>query len=488
MSPTVGYLGVDLGGSGAKAGVFSDTGELLGFGHVSVPIQTTPDGHSEVPIEEVYEAARESSRRAIAQAGAPIRALSVASQGQTFVSLDAQDRPLHPAILWYDSRAAEQAKGLSQRIAQTAGTERKPVVQAISTAPKILWLREHAPEIMARAERYLLLPDYLAYRLTGTPVTDGNTAMSTALACEDVPDYSQAALKAAQIRPEQLAQIAQPGEPLQTVLPEVAADWGLEPDTLLVCGTNDQYAGALGAGNSAPGIVSETSGTCLALVTLTERLPNPLPVGLLGGRFPIRRYQFALAYAKTAGLVLDWVRRELSPGRSHHELDELAAAVPPGSHGLTVLPHFDGTVSPRPDPAVRGAFANLNLGHTLGDLYRAVLESLTFSLRENLELMQRSGFSPERLRSIGGGARSDLWLQMKADVTGLPVDRPACTEAATMGAAMLAATGAGAFASISDSVEVFYHTEQTFEPCRGMAEEYEPAYQRYQDLWQRLYP
>jgi xylulokinase len=460
----------------------------LGFGQVAVPVRTTPEGHAEVPIEEVYAAAREATRRAVAQAGRPVRALSVASQGQTFVSVDAEGRALHPAILWYDSRAQEQARRLSEAIARAARDERMPVVQAISTAPKILWLREQQPQVMAGAARYLLLPDYVCYRLTGTAVIDSNTAMSTGLYAEDAEGYCEAALAAAQIRPQELSRIARPGEPVATLLPGAAQEWGLQAETLLVCGTNDQYAGALGAGNCAPGIVSETSGTCLALVTLTERLPDPLPPGLLGGRFPIRRYQFALAYAKTAGLVVDWLRRELCPGRSFEELDRLAAAVPAGSRGLTVLPHFDGAVSPRPDPAVRGAFANLNLGHTLGDLYRALLEALSFSLRENLELMERSGFRLERIRSIGGGARSDLWLQMKADVTGLPVDRPACTEAATMGAAMLAATGAGAFATLEESVAVFYRTQRTFLPREQDRGAYEQAYRRYQELRRRLYP
>lgn len=488
MTADAAYLGVDLGGSGAKAGVFDQTGQLLGFGEVSVPVRPTPEGHSEVPIQELYAAARDAARKAIAQARRPVRALSVASQGQTFVSVDDHAVPLHPAILWYDSRAQQQARRLNDRLAHASGAQRTPVVQAISTAPKILWLREHRPRDMARAARYLLLPDYVAYRLTGTAVIDSNTAMSTGLYIEDAPGYCEAALEAAEITPDQLSRIARPGEPVGTLLPAAAQEWGLLPQTLLVCGTNDQYAGALGAGNCAPGILSETSGTCLALVTLTERLPDPLPAGLLGGRFPIRRYQFALAYAKTAGLVLDWLRRELCPGRSFDELQALAAAVPAGSRGLTVLPHFDGTVSPRPDPAVRGAFANLNLTHTLGDLYRAILESLSFSLRENLELMARHGFRLQRIRSIGGGARNDLWLQIKADVTGLPVDRPACTQAATLGAAMLAATGVGDFQTLEQCVQVFYHTARTFEPRWEDRAAYDAAYGRYQHLWQSLYP
>lgn len=478
------YLGLDLGGTGAKAGVFDHNGILLGSGRGACSATVTSDGRAEVPIEDVYAAAREAARQAIDQSGADIRALAISSQGQTFVSLDKDDRPLHPAIIWYDSRASEQAARMKSAV---ASADPMPVIEAISTAPKVMWLRDNCPGLMDRARRYLLLPDYFAYLFTGDAVTDPSTASSTALYADDAPGYSAQALAAAGIGESQVARILPSGSPIGKVRPEIAAEWGLSTETVVVAGCNDQYAGALGAGNCRPGIISETTGTCLALVTLTDRPVANVSEGLWVGRFPIARYQFGLAYAKTAGVVLEWFNRQFCPTMTLADLDKLGAGSAIGANGLTVLPHFDGMVSPKPNPDARGFICNINLGHTLGDMYRAILESLTFSLRENVEFVKQAGFETGVLRSIGGGAKSDFWLQMKADVIGLPVERPAVTEAATLGAAMLAAVGVGDFASLEESSERLYRLERAFQPnCEAHAS-YQAPYNAYLDLCRRNY-
>jgi len=194
-----------------------------------------------------------------------------------------------------------------------------------------------------------------------------------------------------------------------------------------------------------------------------------------------------LAYSKTAGLVLDWFRQELCPGLSLDELDRMAADVPVGSRGLTVLPHFDGAVSPVPDARLRGALWGLCLQHGRTDIYRAILESLAFCLRENLALLRDSGLRIEVVRAIGGGARSDVWLQIKADVTGLAVERPAVTEAAVLGAAMLAAVSCGEFKSLQECCEALYRRDRLFEPDPGRRGLYEAPYARYLELHARLY-
>jgi len=480
-------LGIDLGGTGVKAGIFDAAGQQLGAGHAGFQPATSPEGYVELPIETIYTAARDAVRQAVNGAGVPVRALAISSQGQTFVTLDDADRPLHPAILWYDSRADAEAQWLQEQLRAQASSEPLPLVQSIATAPKIRWLREHHPEQMRRARRYLLLMDYLSYRLTGRAVTDPCNAHSTALYADGAAGYCATALAAMGIDEGQLAAIQPAASPIATLKPEIAAEWGLSLDTLVVTGTNDQYAGAIGTGNCRPGIISETSGTCLALVTLSEQLPASLPPGLLGGYFPLRPYQFALAYAKTAGVILDWFRRLWCPALGFADLDALAATVPIGSHGIVALPHFDGMFSPRPHPAAHGMVGNLALSHTTGDIYRAMLESLSFSLRENIELLYENGFRPERIRSIGGGAKSDLWLQMKADVTGLPVERPAVAEAATLGAAMLAAVGAGDFPSIDACARACYRLERTFLPDAAAGALYEEPYVVYQDWCRRAY-
>jgi sugar (pentulose or hexulose) kinase len=212
-----------------------------------------------------------------------------------------------------------------------------------------------------------------------------------------------------------------------------------------------------------------------------------MPPGLIGDRFPIQEYSLALAYARTAGLVLDWFRRVFCPSLTLSQLDEMASGVPIGSDGLAVLPHFEGMVSPNPAPEARGLISNLSLNHGLAHIYRAILESLAFSLRENAELLVENGFRFDVIRSIGGGAKSKFWLQMKADVTGMPIEKPAVTEAATLGAAMLAAVGAGEYSSIIECCEAWYATECIFEPNTKRHLNYEESYQRYVRLWQKTY-
>ncbi len=482
-----GYAGLDLGGTSAKAAVFDVSGRMLGFGKVCYEPNQTPEGYSEIPIEELREASRQALRAAVRASGVEIRALAVSSQGQTFTSLDSADRPLHPAIMWYDDRAARQAEKMRGQLASALESDAVPLIESISSAPKIVWLREHYPDCLSRAARYLLLPEYIAYQLTGEAVTDPITAASTGLFVENASDYCDQALESAGIDRAQLAAVARAGTPIAKVRPDAAADWGLGPNTIIVTGTNDQYAGALGAGNCRPGVVTETTGTCLALVTLVESVPKPLPPGLFSGAFPIPRYSFILAYLKTAGVVLDWFQREFCPGRTLGELDEAAASVPIGSGGLTFLPHFEGAVSPRPDAAAKGCVYGLTLASGLVSVYRAILESLSFCVRDCLELMELSGASVSLIRSIGGGAKSDLWLQMKADVTGLTLERPMVAEAATFGAAMLAMVGDGEFASVEECSGTLYRPEKVFAPDPTMRSDYEAAREAYRDLCAKVY-
>jgi xylulokinase len=196
----------------------------------------TEEGYVEIPIDQIYSATREAAVSAIRESGARIATLSISSQGQTFVSLDEHDEPLHSAILWYDARASEQADRLRHSLQSANLPKVMPGVAPISTAPKIMWLREHFPGLMACAKRHLLLPNYLAYRLTGRAVTDPSTASSTALYVKDTEDYCPEALAAAEICQAALAEIQKPGQPIGRVLPKSAEQWGLDADTMVVTG------------------------------------------------------------------------------------------------------------------------------------------------------------------------------------------------------------------------------------------------------------
>ena len=484
------FLGVDLGGTGAKAGVFDREGRLLGFGRRSYGPRASPEGRAEVPIDAIYCGARDAAREAVSQAGVTVSGMAISSQGQTFVSLDEYDEPLHPAVIWYDSRAGAEADRLREAIAAARSDVDEspgPTVTVFCTAAKIMWLRRHEPELAAKACRYLLLPDYFSYRLTGVSVTDPNTASSTGLYAAGNEGYDAGALAAAGVEAEQMAEILPTGATIGALLPGPASEWGLTGDVVLTVGTNDQYSGALGAGNCRPGIVSETTGTCLALVTLTPSLPEPMAPGLLGGCFPIPGCHFVLAFAKTAGLVLDWFVDGFCGDNDLESMDAAAETVPIGAQGLNVLPHFEGTVSPVQNPAARGALCGIGLQHTPAHIHRAMLESLAFCFRENLGLIRDHGLAIDTVRAIGGGARSDLLVQMKADAANVAIERPAVTEAAILGAAMVAAVGTGAFGDLRSCSESLYTRGRLFEPDADRHAAYADAFARYRELKRRLY-
>ena len=474
-----GFLGLDIGGTGVKAALYDGSGTLLGLGRRSLEPIRHPDGRVEIEIGTIEEAARGAVREALRGQAVMPAALAIVSQGQTFVSLDGKGRPLHPAILWYDSRATKEAEALNRRLEEEPTPA--PRFSAISTGSKIRWWFQRDPERMAAARRFLLLPDYFTWCWTGRAVTDPHTAGSTGLTDGGLT-YHPAALSAVGLRPEQLAEIQPPGSVVGPLRPDVAESWGLPAGLPVVIGTNDQYAGALGAGVAGEGLLSVATGTCLAAVTLVRGNPPPLPPGLFVGEFPLPGFSFVLAYAKTAGIALEWFRREFAAGLSLSDLDGEAAASPPGSRGITVIPHFDGKVSPTPRPEERGRFAGLGLHHQRADLYRALLEALAFCLRENLEALMVAGLGVAAIRAHGGGAASPFWLQMLADVTELPVERGQVTEAATLEAAMLAAAGSGEFATIEEAVQRMYRTVQRFEPRAEMAASYREAYARYARL------
>ena len=269
---------------------------------------------------------------------------------------------------------------------------------------------------MAAARRYRLLPDHFSKRLCGRAVLDPENGASSGFYAPGAADYDSAALAAAGVAREQVGDIQPAGSPIGRVLPGPAREWGLNPETLVVTGTNDQYTGALGAGNCRPRtFCSVAAGTCLALVVLARKKPRPARGTLLVSRFQAGEFWAGLTYAKTAGLVVQWFQEHFCPGLTLRELDRAGESVPAGSRGLIALPHFDGTVTPVTRAATRGFFYGVGLRHTRADFYRAIIESLCFVFRENIEFMARNGFPAGVVRAIGGGARSDLWLQTMAN-------------------------------------------------------------------------
>ena len=480
------YIGVDLGTTGVKAGVVSTDGTVLTTVSRDVQLDTPAPGRVEFDgegyIALALDCIREARERAKVDARS-VRGIGVSSQGQTFVLLGADDRPLRPAISWLDVRAEAEARELATQAADFCGGH----ANAIASGPKLLWLRRHEPGVMTRVRRVLLTPDHLIFTLTGNAVSDPATARSSALYDRGAGGWLTTLLATCGLERGMMCEVRLPGASAGTLLPQVAARLGLTEKTLVAVGTNDQSVGALGAGNVTHGCTSVTLGTALAIIVTSER-ELTVPEGIGTGDHPAGGgLHTLLAFAKTAGIVLRWFRDRFAAGMSYEALFTELSRVPIGCEGVSCLPHFSGTATPGFNPSARGAFAGINLSHTRAHLARAVVESLTFTIRENLELLSPLVGGIPTVRVWGGGAKSDVWLQMIADATGVTVERVAATEAAVLGAAELAMVAAGRFDSVAGASRTLYRAAGRFAPDASRRPQYDEAFERYRALYERLY-
>lgn len=482
------YLTFDIGTTSLKTALIDSGGRALAVHTEEYTFRAPQPDWAEMDPEAYWTAAVKGARAVMARAGSPdVAAVGFSSQGETFIPIDTSGRALYDAIVWTDTRAQSIADGWE------AGWLSRDEYRRISGYPwlpagltifKIAWLARHVPEAH-RAWKFLCLPDFLTYRMTGETVTDHVMAQFSGIFDLQTGAWEPRLLEAAGFTAEQLPSVVPSGTVAGMLRQEVAGEMGLRAGIPVCTGANDQIAGALGAGNARPGIVTETTGTSLALIATTPELIDD--TRMVVGRHAAPDRFFAMPFTITSAIVLKWFR-DLCGGCEDY--DEFLAGVediPPGCDGLTVLPHFAGTASPTFNPSARGAFAGLALGHTRAHIARAIMESCACALRECLDPIVEHGLRVDVIRSLGGAARSDVWLQMKADLLGLPVERPECSDAASLGAAVLAAVGVGRFASIEEASHAWYRAERVFEPEPSRFETYREVYARYISLYEKLY-
>jgi len=460
------YIGVDLGTTGIKVGMFDSSGGLLTLASREFHLDMAAPGHIEFDGDEYVNLAFDGIREVLGAEGVEarrVKAIGLSSQAQTFVVLGADERPLRPAISWLDVRATKEAEELSEASKRLGRGE----VDIMTSGPKLLWLRRNESDVKAR---------------TSDPVTAGTTAMHDSRTDRWVEEL----LDVCGLRPEMMAEVMLPGEPAGNLTPAAAEMLGLSEGVIVAVGSNDQLTGAVGAGNVIPGYASVAMGTALAMIITTET-DEGLPEGVWSWPHAARGLTALLIFAKTAGIVLRWFRDTFAPGLSYEQLFEEVAAAPIGAEGVSCLPHFTGTATPTYNPLVRGAFSGLTLSHGRGHFARAIVEALSFTVGENLDLVAPMVGRMSSLRMIGGGARSDIWLQMIADATGVPTERPVTREAACLGGAELGMVAAGRFKSVKEASLEIYEAEKRFEPDASLKAKYDEAFERYRALYESLY-
>ncbi len=496
-------LGIDAGTTSLKVGVFADDGRARAVAGEEYALRTPAPDRAELDPAAYWDALVAATRRALAAAGlngADVVALAVSSPGETGTAVDRDGTGLGPTIVWLDNRATAEADELAAAFdAPTVyATTGVPAVNPTWPAAKILWWRRHEPELFRSAARFLLVEDLLLHRLTGRFVSEGGLQCTSLLYDIRSHDWWGPMLERVGVTPARLPELARPGEAVGTLRPEAAEALGLPAGVLVVAGGMDQGAGAVGVGNVGPGIVSESTGGALTLQASIDRpdgdptRQTPVYVHSAPGRY------LYCPVCPTGGMALTWFRdrfgaaeveRARDEGRSAYDLlTELAAGVPPGADGLTMLPHLMGAFSPEYEPRARGVFFGFTLAHGKGHFVRAILEGIAFMLRRNLELLATAGASAAEVHSHGGGARSDLWCRIKADVCGLPVVTMEGEDAAIRGDAMLAAVAAGLFADLDEASSAMVARRAVFEPDPATRATYDVAYRRYLDLFDALRP
>jgi xylulokinase len=489
-------LGLDVGTTGAKAVLVDASGAVRATATREYPLLVPRPGWTEQDPDAWWEASAEAIREALARsAGPPAQLAAVGLTGQMhgLVALDAAGRVLRPAILWNDQRTHEECAWITERV----GAERlialtgNPALTGF-TAPKLLWLRRHEPDVYGRIAHVLLPKDYLRFRLSGVLATDVADASGTTWLDVRRRTWSEEMLAALDVPRAWLPTVHESPEVTGRLTRAAAEATGLAEGTPVVAGAGGQAAQAVGTGIVREGLLAVTIGTS-GVVFAHLDAPRIDPQGrvhafchAVPGRWHV------MGVMLSAGGSLRWLRDALGVWSTRDTLDPYeqmtaeAAAVPPGAEGLLFLPYLTGERTPHADPFARGAFVGLTLRHTRAHLVRAVQEGVAFGLRDALEIIRGMGVAVAEVRASGGGARSPLWRQILADVLGVEVVTVTTTEGAAYGAALLAGVGAGLFTSVEAACQTAVARTGRTVPDGGRVGQYDALYRTYGTLYPAL--
>lgn len=499
-------LAVDLGTTALKAALFREDGVLLSCRSREYSFRSPEPGWAEMDAEVYTDAFAASVRAVIEEAGISpeeIAVLGLSTQGETMLLLDEDGRPLRPAVVWCDTRAFAEAREIvshfgSSRIQEMTG---QVGADAIWPGAKLLWLRRHEPHVFASMRKIVQLEGWFSCLLTGQAAGEDSILGSSVYFDIRSRRYWPEMLDFLQIREEQLPEIVLPGAVTGHIRQEAAERFGLSTRTLFSIGGIDLACGAVGVGNIAPGSFSDVTGSALCTMAMADHIVQD-PVGempcycsAVPGLYMVHAYA-------SGGICLRWLRDVLSGGlqepgipgvpgeeNAYDCMDRLAAACPPGADGLIALPHLIGSGPPDLCPEMKGALLGLTAAHGQAHIIRAFMEGVAMVLCRILDATETLGLSADRIVCMGGGARSDLWCQIKADAAGRPVvTTDGYENACALGAAILAGTAAGLFPGVEAAVRNLVREDRIYYPDPARTEIYKKLRGRYGELMQCLLP
>ncbi|MBJ6362824.1 xylulokinase [Paenibacillus sp. GCM10012307] len=483
----MGYvIGIDLGTSAVKALLVDREGNVKAEASRSYELLHPRSGWSEQRPEDWIEGtigAIAELTDSLGEAAGQIEGISFSGQMHGLILLDESGSPVRNAILWNDTRTTEQCREIERTVGgKLLEIARNPALEGF-TLPKILWVRQHEPEAFAQARSFVLPKDYVRYRLTGHIHMDYSDAAGTLLLDVGGKYWSSELLGAFQLEESLCPPLVESHALTGTLLVEIAERTGLRPETKVFAGGADNACGAIGAGILAEGVTLASIGTSGVILSSEQDRNKNYDGKVHFFNHGKENAYYAMGVTLSAGYSLSWFRSTFAPGESFGELLADVGTIPPGSGGLLFTPYLVGERTPHADSVIRGSFIGVDGGHKRAHFARAVMEGITFSLHESVDLLRNSGKKVDKVISIGGGAQNPLWLQMQADIFGATVVALENEQGPGMGAAMLAAYGCGWFDSLEACAAQYVRPGAAYEPKTEAADVYARLFPVYQQVY-----
>lgn len=489
-------LTIDIGTTSVKVGLFDRKMKPVAFHIQEYMLMTPSKDYVELEPNIYWQAIKEAILQVLSkscESRNTIMAIGITSQGETLIPVDSMGKALYNAIVWLDARANMEVVELSgvmnneQFYCATGMKEFGPATPLC----KLLWFKNNCKTIYEQTEKFLLLSDYVAFLFTGLITTEKTMMSSTGY--YDIFKrciWNEGLIKAG-LDPEKIPDVKESGSEIGRILPSVAEELGLTSGVRIIVAANDQMCSAVGGGNITPGIVTETTGTCLVVSTTIDANAINQRSSL---EYNLHVYDKYLIFnlAKTAGIILKWFKDEFFSnekkryyrmGKDIYELmNQMAESIPQGSCGLMLYPYFAGKLTPQNQPEAKGVFFNVGLESTKAHFIRALFEGVAFMLKENLDFIEKNGIPIKIIRSLGGGSRSAVWNQIKADVLNKSITVLQYEETTSLGAAILTAISSGWFSTLEEACSYCVIPKKTFYPDAKGVEFYKQAYNSYTEL------
>lgn len=479
-------LGVDLGTSAVKVLLVNIDGKVVFESSSSYALSQTIPGYSEQNPEDWVNATTNSIREILEKSGVnsdEIKGMSFSGQMHGLVLLNKNDKVLRPAILWNDTRTTAQVREIEERMGERFVdiTRNRPL--AGFTLPKLLWVKENEPEIFQQATSFVLPKDYLRFRMTGKLEMELSDASGTVMVNTSESSWSKEICDIFGIPEELCPPIIGSLDNVGSLTAEYAKVSGLTPNTKVFGGGADNACGAIGAGIVEADQAMCSIGTSGVILSFEPNIKSDYRGDLHFFNHVIPESYYSMGVTLAAGYSLSWLKKNFGENVSFNDFVEGASQSRIGSHGLLFTPYIVGERTPYPDSDIRGSFVGIDSKQNKNDFTRAVLEGITFSFKDILNIYKRNGKVFKRLTAIGGGAKSPLWMQIQADVFDAEIVRLESEQGPGLGAAMLAAVGLGWFEDISTCVRAFTSIKTSYYPIAENVSKYEELHEIYTEIY-----